>query len=99
MRGAGISLSTESQPQQPPRVPFVNLLSPCGRQGHLVETADGFANVCRTALGIERHVARKQNTIDTEEFESTFHRMTRTEQCRVGVEHPEIIERAVTQAM
>src|SRR5688572_4731465 len=92
-------ISVPSKPQQPSRIPLVDLLPIRLGDRQAVDVLDRLADVERALLGIEREVTRKDHSINAEELEAAFHRVPRTKERRVGVEHLEIVIRSLLQSL
>src|SRR5215469_11547123 len=69
----------------------VDLVFLIGAQADPFDTPDRLANV-DSRRRLEGHVGSKYDVIDSEELESAASRRERAEQCRVGIEEPEIID-------
>src|SRR2546425_10972218 len=67
------------------------------RSRHLINRAQRLADIPGSALGIERHVAAKQDVLGAEERQPALKGRRRSVQGGVGVEHPIVVVRVLPQ--
>jgi hypothetical protein len=84
---------TVAELQQAHRIAPVHQLAVLFRNWQSIENGDRLTDVHRTAFRIERRVGCEHHVIGAEETQSADGRLVAAEERRVGVEHPEIVER------
>src|SRR5262245_22882926 len=90
--------SWEPEPQHPAGVALIDLGLVLLGGPHPLHGADGIADKARSPLRIEGKIGPEEDALGAEEGQPALHRMVRTEEGSVTVEHPEVLDRSSLQA-
>src|SRR5437016_1437808 len=85
---------TDDQIQQALSVSPVDAVFLVGCQTEVLNHPDGLPNE-EAWLRLKRHVGSKQNAIDPEKLQTAPGGLQCAEQSRVGIKHPEVVDRAL----